>query len=148
MIVLVIIVVLVVVLGMLPLIMQLAMWWSCGGTGYASTDYASGHVVVLAIIVVLVVVLGMLLLILVFRSRYWLLLWCLWWYWVCFHCLCKWPCGGIGYHRSACGGTGYAYTDNAGGQVVVLVIVMVLVVALGILPLIMHVAMWWYWLSL
>ena len=38
--ILVIIMVLMVVLGMLPLIMQLAMWWSCGGTGYASTDYA------------------------------------------------------------------------------------------------------------
>ena len=104
--------------------------------------------VVLVIIVVLVVVLGMLTLILqVTKWWYWLLLWC-YWHWLCFHCLCKWPCGGIGYHRSACGGTGYAYTDYAGGQVVVLVIVMVLGVRLGILPLIMQVALWWYWLSL
>ena len=31
------------------------------------------------------------------------------------------PCGGTGYHCSACGGIGYASTDCASGHVVVLV---------------------------
>ena len=83
----------------------------------------------------------------VIKWWYWLLLWCLWWHWVSFHLLCKWPCGGTGYHCSACGGTWYAFTDS-GVQMVVLVIVMGLVVVLGMLPLIMEVAIWWYWLLL
>ena len=89
---------------------------------------------------------------------------------VCFYRF--WCSGGdIGYCCGAWGGTGYASTDYAGDQVMVLgynlsgsggtwcaftdsaflvvvfVIVMVLL-ALAMLPLIMQVAKWWYWSSL